>query len=51
MRLVLAWSFRDYINHWNANACHFVQTATAEEIFVKVRLVQTSIKPVDNNAK
>jgi hypothetical protein len=29
----------------------FCSTATAEEIFVKVRLVQTNIKLVDNNAK
>jgi transposase len=49
---VLINQIRDYIDHWNANAKPFVWTATANEIFAKVRVVQTSIKKlVDNNAK
>ncbi|MYR87541.1 IS630 family transposase, partial [Streptomyces sp. SID685] len=43
---------RDYINSWNENAKPFTWTATADEILVKVRLVQTSMKKlVNNNAK
>jgi len=38
--------------HWNSNAEPFVWTATADEILVKVRLVQASIKTLlDNNAR
>ena len=49
---VLIGQIRDYINHWNANPKPFVWTATADEILVKVRIAQTSIKKlVDNNAK
>jgi transposase len=49
---VLIKQIRDYINSWNQNAKPFTWTATADEIFAKVRLVQTNIrKLVDNNAK
>ncbi|MYR91001.1 IS630 family transposase, partial [Streptomyces sp. SID685] len=37
---------------WNENAKPFTWTATADEVLVKVRLVQTSMKKlVNNNAK
>ena len=43
---------RAYIQDWNTRAEPFVWTATADEIFAKVRLVQANIKRlVDNNAK
>jgi hypothetical protein len=49
---VLIKQIRDYIDHWNSNPRPFTWTATADEILVKVQLVQTSIKTlVDNNAK
>jgi len=49
---VLIKRIGDYINHWNSDAEPFVWTATADEIFAKVRLVQSNIKKLlDNNAK
>lgn len=49
---VLIRRIGDYIDHWNSNAEPFVWTATADEIFAKVRLVQSNIKKLlDNNAK
>jgi hypothetical protein len=43
---------RDYITHWNTSPTRFAWTATAEEIFAKVQLVQTKFRQlVDNNAK
>ncbi|MER7842285.1 IS630 family transposase, partial [Streptomyces sp. NPDC096040] len=49
---VLVKQIRDYINSWNENAKPFTWTATADEIHVKVRLVQTSVKKlVNNNSK
>ena len=49
---VLITEIRTFIDQWNADAKPFVWTATAGEIFAKVRLVQTNIKRlIDNNAK
>ncbi|WFE24236.1 IS630 family transposase [Solwaraspora sp. WMMD937] len=49
---VLTRSIRDYITTWNANPRPFTWTATADEILVKVQLVQTNIKKlVANNTK
>ena len=49
---VLIKRIQDYFAHWNSNAEPFVWTATADEILVKVRLVQANIKKLlDNNAK
>ncbi len=49
---VLIKRIHDYIAHWNSNAEPFVWTATADEIFAKVRLVQSNVKKLlDNNAK
>jgi len=49
---VLIKRIGDYIDHWNSDAEPFVWTATADEIFAKVRLVQSNIKKLlDNNAK
>jgi transposase len=49
---LLIRQIRDYIDHWNSNPKPFTWTATADEILVKVQLVQTSIKKlVDNNSR
>src|SRR5919206_4914585 len=49
---VLVKQIRDYIDSWNENAKPFTWTATTDEILVKVRLVQTSVKKlVNNNSK
>jgi transposase len=49
---ILIKRIRDYIAHWNSNAEPFVWTATTDEIFAKVRLVQSNIKKLlDNNAQ
>ena len=48
----LITGIRTYIDHLNVGDEPFVWTATVDEILMKVRLVQTSIKRlVDNNAK
>jgi len=45
-------NIRDYITHWNAGAKPSTWTSTADEILIKVRLVEANItKLVDNNAK
>jgi transposase len=47
---VLINQIRDYIAHWNSHAKPFIWTATADEIFAKVKITQTNIKKlVDNN--
>ncbi|MET7662639.1 transposase [Streptomyces sp. NPDC005356] len=49
---VLVKQIRDYIDSWNENAKPFTWTATTDEILVKVRLFQTSVrKLVNNNAR
>jgi transposase len=49
---LLIRQIRAYIDHWNSNPKPFTWTATADEILVKVQLVQTSIKKlVDNNSR
>jgi hypothetical protein len=48
----LAFTIRDYIATWNADAQPFAWTATADEILAKVTWVQANVKKlVDNNVK
>jgi transposase len=46
---VLIKQIRDYIAHWNSDAKPFVWTATADEIFAKVKITQTNIKKLVAN--